>query len=60
MAILEFEEQRNHLLKEKHFEISSRVENFLYALKAAETKHQYPKRLKAFFEYFFPTFSLQE
>ena len=28
MAILEFEEQRNHLLKEEHFEISSRAGEF--------------------------------
>ena len=57
MAVLEFEEQRNHVLKEKNCEISSKaLENFLYALKAAETKRQYPKRLIAFFDFSFPLY----
>ncbi|MGD1838292.1 MAG: hypothetical protein ACPKPY_09595 [Nitrososphaeraceae archaeon] len=29
----------------------SPVENFLFALKAQETKRQYPKRLKIFFDW---------
>ena len=50
MAILELEEQKSRVILENNCNISSKpLENFLYALKASETKRQYPKRLKAFF-----------
>jgi hypothetical protein len=61
MAVLEFEEQNSCVSIGKDYKVSSKsLENFLYALKAVETKRQYPKRLKVFFDYLFPDLSLQE
>ena len=61
MAVLEFEEQNGCVSLVKDYKDSSQpLENFLYALKARETKRQYPKRLKVFFDYLFPALYLQE
>ena len=54
MAVLDFVEQKSCALLGKYYKVSSQpLENFLYALKATETKRQYPKRLKILFDYFF-------
>ena len=49
-------------LKTSEEDISdSPIENFLFALKAPETKRQYPKRLKIFFDWGLDSkFSLEE
>ena len=49
--ILSLNEQKNYTRTE-NFNHNDPYELFLYALKAPETKRQYPKRLKIVFDYF--------
>ena len=42
-------------------ELKNPMDNFLYALRAPETKRKYPRRLKFFFDFVFPKiFIIQE
>ena len=46
------QEQKNQKISQfDHFEENSPIDNFLYALKAPETKRQYPRRLKVFLDF---------
>jgi hypothetical protein len=52
--------QQNNYSSEKFNHQEDPYESFLYALKAPETKRQYPKRLKVVFDYLVSINELKE
>jgi hypothetical protein len=53
-----FKQQQNYI--SENFKEDDPYESFLYALKASETKRQYPRRLKIVFDYLVSISKLKE